>query len=922
MNNQGDDATPKFAAFISYSHADAATAAWLHRAIEGYRVPGALVGTDGVHGAVPARIGRVFRDEEELGAAADLSPAIGAALAEAAALIVVASPRAAQSQWVTKEIAGFKQRHPDRPVLALIVEGVPGDPARECFPEPLRFRVDGTGALDRSVLQEPLAPDLQKMDRDVARMKLISGLIGVPFDALVSRERRRTRRRIAFAGGAAAAIIAVLATTVVITLQARARESAARVAEKLQRERAETSANVARTQRAEAIRSRDIARTQTGIAQAATVRAEIERANAIASAAEAGRQQAAAEAATAEALGRQAETLASQALAALSRGDGNAAQQMIAELNHLPPTARMRPLTRLAQQRVGALPARVSALPGEAAAIDFVDDRDGQVVIADDHGRLHRARGGGGWESYDAPAMPFLIEKGTAYARTGEQWMLSEPGAPTRWSPAPLLAAGRTLGDPLALIGIDNQRRIVEFSGGAAATLRPTTLAPREGEIFEATDVFRGGSGAAAVLQPDGRLTLIDAAGVTQATIERDALRFAGCSDRVATAGLLCHANGGGVYLVGWDGSIARMANSGFDGVRALVPLSGGVALQRTNGSVGILLSNSAAGSAADVAATLQPREAGVWDDTVVDVLWPDPSAMVMLFASGRIVARDMDSGTTYFDMRLPQGIKAARLGRDQRALTVLSMRGEVHQIDLGALWFADWVGRAAAGGRSDETDGNVGVAMARTMLPDVPVPTDAPYELIWADGRSQLSIERHDGTVLLLGAGRARLLPSAPRRARILTRDDGPRTLIFTDRDALIFDRGESGPTIVMQTPVDAIGAMLALTDSHDRKSFLIVGQRGSVVIVDDHAVPITDPWPFASEPTRFAIDRRNGLLIMVDASGRSQVINLASGAEILRAFGGPTSTDSLSFEGDHAVAQAEGISPRAIRLPLTGLR
>lgn len=921
MNTTADDATPKFAAFISYSHADAAIAAWLHRAIEGYRVPGALVGTEGTHGPVPARVGRVFRDEEELGAAADLSPAIGAALADAAALIVVASPRAAQSFWVGKEIAGFKQRHPDRPVLALIADGVPGDPERECFPEPLRFRVDETGAVDRSVAQEPLAPDLQKMDRDVARMKLISGLIGVPFDALVSRERRRTRRRMIIAGAAASVIIAVLATTVLITLQARAQEQAARVAEEVQRERAEASASIARTQRAAAIRSRDIAQAATVRAERERKRAEVERANAIASAAEARRQQAAAEAATAEALGRQAETLASQALAALGRGDGFEARTLIGELDKLPQSARNRPITRLAQQRVGALPAWVSALPNEAAAIDFVENRDGGVAIADNLGRLHIARGGGAWDSYEAPTTPFLIESGTAFARTGEQWALSAPQAPTRWSEVPLLAARRGAGDTLSLFGIDNRLRLVEFSSLAPATLRPTGLTAREGRIFEAAEFFHNTTGTA-ILQPDGTLALIGADGKPLANEVRDALRFVGCADRVAPAGLLCHANDGSMQLVGWDGSIAPMANSGFDGVRALLPLMNGVALQRTNGSVAILLGSDTDATAASAAATLAPKEAGVWDDLLVDLVWPDPTAMVMLFAPGRIVARDRDGGATYFDIRIPQGIKSARLENNRRELIALTLNGQVYRIDLGAMWFADWLGRTATAVQRADRAGKAGVAMVRALLPEVPLPNGAPYELIWADGYSKLAIERHDGTALLLGDGRAWRLPGNPRRARILAREDGPRTLIFTDREALIFDRGVKGPTRVLQAQTGAIGAQLAVADASDGKNFLIVGRRGSLLILDDHAVTITDPWPFASEPSRFAVDRGNGLLIMVDASGRSQVSNLASGAEILRAFGGPTATDSISFEGDHAVARASGGTPRAIRLPLSGLR
>src|SRR3954453_21144194 len=58
-----------YAAFISYRHAphDRRWAKWLHRALETYRVPAGVRRDRGV----PARVGRVFRDEEELPASAD-----------------------------------------------------------------------------------------------------------------------------------------------------------------------------------------------------------------------------------------------------------------------------------------------------------------------------------------------------------------------------------------------------------------------------------------------------------------------------------------------------------------------------------------------------------------------------------------------------------------------------------------------------------------------------------------------------------------------------------------------------------------------------------------------------------------------------------------------------------------------------------
>ena len=58
-----------YRAFISYVHADHVWPVWLHWALERYRVPRRLAGAEDLR-----RLGKVFRDEEELAAAAELGP--------------------------------------------------------------------------------------------------------------------------------------------------------------------------------------------------------------------------------------------------------------------------------------------------------------------------------------------------------------------------------------------------------------------------------------------------------------------------------------------------------------------------------------------------------------------------------------------------------------------------------------------------------------------------------------------------------------------------------------------------------------------------------------------------------------------------------------------------------------------------------
>ncbi|MFM8890910.1 MAG: toll/interleukin-1 receptor domain-containing protein [Planctomycetia bacterium] len=91
------EAPVNYVAFISYSHADAAIAKRLHRWLESYRIPRRLVGRETALGTVPPRLRPIFRDREELPTSADLGEQIGAALRASQCLIVICSPRAAQS---------------------------------------------------------------------------------------------------------------------------------------------------------------------------------------------------------------------------------------------------------------------------------------------------------------------------------------------------------------------------------------------------------------------------------------------------------------------------------------------------------------------------------------------------------------------------------------------------------------------------------------------------------------------------------------------------------------------------------------------------------------------------------------------------------------------------------------------------------
>ena len=203
----------RYTAFLSYSHKDTAAAGRLHRRLEAYRLPRRLVGSETPRGPVPARLWPIFRDREELPAATDLSETVREALAQSGALIVLCSPRSAGSLWVAEEIETFRRLHPDRPVLAAVLEGDPPD----CFPKALRaFSRDRAG-------HEPLATDLrpQADGTHLGLLKLVAGITGVGLDALVQRDAARRIRRVMAVTITALAAMLIMAASALVALDAR-----------------------------------------------------------------------------------------------------------------------------------------------------------------------------------------------------------------------------------------------------------------------------------------------------------------------------------------------------------------------------------------------------------------------------------------------------------------------------------------------------------------------------------------------------------------------------------------------------------------------------------------------------------------------------------------------------------------------------
>lgn len=226
----------RYHAFISYSHQDKAWADWLHKALETYRVPTRLVGTQTAAGTIPRRLTPIFRDRDELASATDLGRKVNEALQQAANLIVICSPRSAASRWVQSEVQAFKQLGRSERIFCLIVDGepnasdVPGREAEECFAPALRFRLDANGQ-PTTERTEPIAADARagKDGRRKAKLKLIAGMLDIGFDSLKQRELQRRNRRMTAITALALIVMAATTTLAIAALFARHAADVARI---------------------------------------------------------------------------------------------------------------------------------------------------------------------------------------------------------------------------------------------------------------------------------------------------------------------------------------------------------------------------------------------------------------------------------------------------------------------------------------------------------------------------------------------------------------------------------------------------------------------------------------------------------------------------------------------------------------------
>lgn len=212
----------KYSAFISYNHRDRKWAVWLHRALERYRVPKRLQGRDSPFGPLGKRLPPAFRDRDELASSSDLAASVRQGLEDSAFLVVVCSPNGAQSRWVNEEIRTFIALGRRDRIRLIVVDGEPGsaDPALNALPPAIMEGATG----------EPLAADVRpgQDGRQGALLKILAGLLDVPYDELRQREAQRRQRRLAIIAGASSLGFVVTAGLAVAAVIARQQAEEAR----------------------------------------------------------------------------------------------------------------------------------------------------------------------------------------------------------------------------------------------------------------------------------------------------------------------------------------------------------------------------------------------------------------------------------------------------------------------------------------------------------------------------------------------------------------------------------------------------------------------------------------------------------------------------------------------------------------------
>lgn len=201
-------------AFVSYRSSDEKWAKWLQEKIEGYRLPTTI---QHEHSDLPkSRLRPCFRYHTDI-QPNELKTELRNKLEQSKYLLVICSPRSAQSPWVGAEIDTFVEMGRRDRIIPVIVDGKPysGDPATECYNPSLlkHFPHSDDVNEDREILGVNIHEEgsgSAYMKRERAVMQVVSRMLNVSFDRIWQRQKRRIIRRTIFSVLGALLVLASL----------------------------------------------------------------------------------------------------------------------------------------------------------------------------------------------------------------------------------------------------------------------------------------------------------------------------------------------------------------------------------------------------------------------------------------------------------------------------------------------------------------------------------------------------------------------------------------------------------------------------------------------------------------------------------------------------------------------------------------
>jgi len=203
-------------AFVSYRSSDEKWAKWLQEKIEGYRLPTTIQHEN--NDLPKSRLRPCFRYHTDI-QPNELKTELRNKLEQSKYLLVICSPRSAQSPWVGAEIDTFVELGRRDRIIPIIVEGRPysNDPATECYNPSLLKHFPHSDDIneDREILGVNIHEEgsgSAYIKRERAVMQVVSRMLNVSFDRIWQRQKRRLIRRAVFSLLGALIVLAALIT--------------------------------------------------------------------------------------------------------------------------------------------------------------------------------------------------------------------------------------------------------------------------------------------------------------------------------------------------------------------------------------------------------------------------------------------------------------------------------------------------------------------------------------------------------------------------------------------------------------------------------------------------------------------------------------------------------------------------------------